>query len=106
MINSNATPILEQNPGQPKMARRTSWSVDRKPPKDPMKLFPYLFQFTSPRLTEAEKSAPTSHEGQPDQMCAQRPLFLAETKAEQGDASQVERDDREVESVQAHWFSL
>jgi hypothetical protein len=77
MINSNATPILEQNPGQPKMVRRTSRSIDRKPPKDPMKLFPYLFQFTSPRLTEAEKSAPTSDEGQPDQRGARRPLFLS-----------------------------
>jgi hypothetical protein len=77
MINSNATPILEQNPGLPKTVRRTSRPVDRKTPKDPMKLFPYLFQFTSPRLTEAEKSAPTSHEGQPDQRCAQRPLFLS-----------------------------
>ena len=77
MINSNAPPILEQSPGLPKTVRRTSRPVDRKTPKDPMKLFPYLFQFTSPRLTEAEKSAPTSHEGQPDQMCAQRPLFLS-----------------------------
>jgi hypothetical protein len=77
MLNSNATPILEQKPGQPKTVRRTSRSIDRKPPKDPMKLFPYLFQFTSPRLTEAEKSAPTSEEGQPDQRCAQRPLFLS-----------------------------
>jgi hypothetical protein len=78
MINSNATPtpILEQNPGQPKTVRRTSRSVDRKPPKDPMKLFPYLFQFTSPRLTEAEKLAPTSDDGRPDQRCAQ-PLFLS-----------------------------
>jgi hypothetical protein len=77
MINSNATPILEQNPGRPNTVRRTSRSIDRKPPKDPMKLFPYLFQFTSPRLTEAEKSAPTSEEGQPDQKYAQRPLFLS-----------------------------
>jgi hypothetical protein len=77
MINSNATPILEQNPGQPKTVRRISRPVDRKPPKDPMKLFPYLFQFTSPRLTEAEKSTPTSDEGQPDQRYAQRPLYLS-----------------------------
>ena len=77
MINSNATPTLEQSPGLAKTVRRTSRPVDRKPPKDPMKLFPYLFQFTSPRLTEAEESAPTSHQGQPDQRCAQRPLFLS-----------------------------
>jgi hypothetical protein len=77
MINSNATPILEQKPGLQKTIRRTSPPVDRKPPKDPMKLFPYLFQFTSPRLTEDEKSTPTPHEGQSDQGCAQRPLFLS-----------------------------
>jgi hypothetical protein len=77
MINSNAAPTLEQNPGRPKMLCRTSRPVDRKPPKDPMKLFPYLFQFTSPRLTEAENSGPTSYEGQPDQRSARRPLLLS-----------------------------
>jgi hypothetical protein len=77
MINSNATPILEQIPGLQKTICRTSRPVDRKPPKDPMKLFPYLFQFTSPRLTEAEKSAATPLEGQPSQRCGQRPLFLS-----------------------------
>ena len=77
MIDSNATTTLEQNPGLSKMLCRTSQPVDRKPPKDPMKLFPYLFQFTSPRLTEAENSAPTSYEGQPDQRSSRRPLLLS-----------------------------
>jgi hypothetical protein len=77
MMNSNATPTLEKNSGLPQTVRRMSRPVNRKPPKDPMKLFPYLFQFASPRLTEAEKSAFTSHEGQPDQRRAPGPLFLS-----------------------------
>jgi hypothetical protein len=77
MIDSNTTPTLEKNPGLPQTVRRLSRPVDRKAPKDPMKLFPYLFQFASPRLTEAEKSASTSDEEQPDQKRARPPLFLS-----------------------------
>jgi hypothetical protein len=77
MIHSNATPTLEQSPGLPQTVRRLSRTADRKPPKDPMKLFPYLFQFASPRLTEAEKSAFNFDEEHRDQSCARGPLFLA-----------------------------
>jgi hypothetical protein len=72
-MNSNATPTLEHHSGLPQTARRISRPVDRKPPKDPMKLFPYLFQFASPRLTEAEKS----HVVQPDQRSARPSQLLA-----------------------------
>jgi hypothetical protein len=49
----------------------------RKPSKDPMKLFPYLFQFASTRLAETDHITTGTGEAAHHHQRARRPLFLA-----------------------------
>jgi hypothetical protein len=79
MMKSSANEIPELISGPTQTARRMARPVDRKQVKDPMKLFPYLFQFVSPRLSETANSAATATplETPQNQSFTRRPMFLA-----------------------------
>jgi hypothetical protein len=77
MMKSSANEIPELISGPTQTARRMARPVDRKQAKDPMKLFPYLFQFVSPRLSEAANSAATLLETSQNQSLTRRSMFLA-----------------------------
>jgi hypothetical protein len=77
MINPRTTESSEHFFGSILSVGKVTQPVHRKQTKDPMKLFPYLFQFVSPRLSQADKLAATSDQAAPDRKSAQDSLFLA-----------------------------
>jgi hypothetical protein len=77
MMNSTVTETSERISAPISTARRKTRPVDRKQAKDPMKLFPYLFQFTSPRLSQGDNSATTLCEAPQNQQGTRYSLFVA-----------------------------
>jgi hypothetical protein len=77
MMNLSNTASSAQFAGSRQKPRKMAFPVGRKPSKDPMKLFPYLFQFASTRLSEADSVTSGKGEAAQNQRRARRPLFLA-----------------------------
>ncbi len=77
MMTYRTTRALKNNSRLPHTVRRTTPLVDRKPAKDPMKLFPYLFQFFSPRLSEADGLVSRTSRPSQNEPSKRLPLFLA-----------------------------
>ena len=55
-MNSTAIQFSRLTSGPAPTARRMIPPVGRKRENDPMKLFPYLFQFASPRLSDSKEN--------------------------------------------------
>jgi hypothetical protein len=77
MINLNNSATYTQFAGPRQKPRKMALPVARKPSKDPMKLFPYLFQFASTRLSETDPITTGTGKAAHHHQRARRPLFLA-----------------------------
>src|SRR5271156_5829439 len=58
-MNSSATEISERLAGPAQKVGQMPEPAGRKPAKDPMKRFPFLFQFSSSRLSGADSASTT-----------------------------------------------
>jgi len=77
IMNYRTIKTLENNSRLPPAVTRATRPVHRKPAKDPMKLFPYLFQFCSPRFSEADNLISKTRPASRNDGDKRRPLFLA-----------------------------
>src|ERR1700760_82520 len=75
-MNTIAFQTLEHDSKTHQAVRRMIRPVARKTTKDPMKLLPFLFQFASPRFSEANQLIAVSRKSMPDQGGAAGSLFL------------------------------